>query len=226
MYGFSSLCSYLYLDSLTSGVESDETDESVDDTLSSVSFLDSPIIPPSGSASNNFSDDEIDAIPQSTPNVRGTKLVRRGIRTRGGSRSRSASSSGKTQSIPQPGKGWVDNSRTNERRFPFTGNSGVNNVPSDPSDILAVFKTFFPDSMVDKFVKFTNKYANILQNDPIIKARVTEKQKSYFKNWVDVTRDELWVYIAVTLLMGIIQKQTLIFTGQTMHFLKHKSSKD
>ena len=33
-----------------------------------------------------------------------------------------------------------------------------------------------------------------------------KKQKSYFKNWVDVTRDEFWVYIAVTLLMGIIQK--------------------
>ena len=104
MYGFSSLCSYLYLDSLTSGVESDETDESVDDTLSSVSFLDSPIILPSGSASNNFSDDEIDAIPKSILNVRVTKLVRRLIRTRGSSRSGSASSSGKTQSIPQPGK--------------------------------------------------------------------------------------------------------------------------
>ena len=82
----------------------------------------------------------------------------------------------------------------------------MNNVPSDPSDILAVFKTFFPDSMVDKFVEFTNKYANILQNDPIIKAQVAEKQKSYFKNWVDVTHDKFWVYIAVILLMGIIQK--------------------
>ena len=62
--GFSSLCSYLSLDSLTSEVVSDETDKSVDDTLSSVSLLDSPIIPPSGSASSSsFSDDEIDAIP-------------------------------------------------------------------------------------------------------------------------------------------------------------------
>ena len=103
LHGFSSLHSYFYLISLTSEVDSDETDESVDDTLSSVSFLDSPIILPSGSASNNFSDDEIDAIPRSTLNVRGTKLVRRGICTRGGSRSGSASSSGKTQSIPQPG---------------------------------------------------------------------------------------------------------------------------
>ena len=101
--GFSSLYSYFYLDSLTSELDSDETDESVDDTLNSVSFHDSPIILPSGSASNNFSDDEIDAIPRSTLNVRGTKLVRRGICTRGGSRSGSASSSGKTQSIPQPG---------------------------------------------------------------------------------------------------------------------------
>ena len=53
----------------------------------------------------------------------------------------------------------------------------MNNVPSDPSDILAVFKTFIPDSMVDKFVEFTNKYANILQNDPLIKAWVAEKNK-------------------------------------------------
>lgn len=87
MHGFSSLYSYFYLISLTSENDSDETDESVDDTLSSVSFLDSPIILPSGSASNNFSDDEIDTISRSTPNVRGTKLVRRGICTRGRSRS-------------------------------------------------------------------------------------------------------------------------------------------
>ena len=102
MHGFSSLYSYFYLISLTSENDSDETDESVDDTLSSVSFLDSPIILPSGSASNNFSDDDIDAIPRSTPNVRQTKLVRRGICTRGICRSDSESSSGKTQSNPQP----------------------------------------------------------------------------------------------------------------------------
>ena len=103
MHGFSSLYSHFYLISLTSEVDSDGTDESVDDTLSSVSFLDSPIILPSGSASNNFSDDDIDAIPRSTPNVRQTKLVRRGICTRGIYRSDSESSSGKTQSNPQPG---------------------------------------------------------------------------------------------------------------------------
>ena len=38
---FSGLCRYLYLDLLTSDVESDETDESIDDTLGSVSFHDS-----------------------------------------------------------------------------------------------------------------------------------------------------------------------------------------
>ena len=90
----------------------DETDERVDDTLSSLSFYDSPKNPLSGSASNpnNFSDyDEIDAIPRSTPNVCRTKLVRRGARTRDVSRSGSASSSGKTQSICHPWKDRVDN---------------------------------------------------------------------------------------------------------------------
>ena len=146
-----------------------------------MSFLDSPIIPPSGSTSNNFNDDKIRAIPPSTLHVHWTKLVRRGICTRDGSRSGSASSSGKTQSIPQPGKDWVDNGQTNETRFPFTGIPGVNNVPSDPSDILTVFKTFFPDNMVVKFIEFTNKYGNILQNDAIIKARIREKQKVILK---------------------------------------------
>ena len=82
----------------------------------------------------------------------------------------------------------------------------MNNVPSDTSDTLPMFKTFFRDIMIDEFVEFTKKYANILQNDPIIKARVAEKRKGYVKNWVDVTHDEFWVYIAVTLLMGITQK--------------------
>ena len=69
-----------------------------------------------------------------------------------------------------------------------------------------MFKTFCRDIMIDKFVEFTKKYANILQNDPIIKARVAGKRKGYVKNWVDVTRDKFWVYIAVTLSMGITQK--------------------
>ena len=43
---------------------------------------------------------------------------------------------------------------------------------------------------------------------------------------MDVTRDEFWVYIAVTLLMGVIQKLNFDLYGQTMHFLKQKSSKD
>ena len=49
-----------------------------------------------------------------------------------------------------------------------------------------------------------------------------KNKKSYFKYWVDVTRDEFWVYIAVTLLMGVIQKLNFDLYGQTMHFLKQK----
>ena len=96
--------------------------------------------------------------------------------------SSSTISSCDTQGISQPGKDWVSNGRNNKWKLPFTRKPGVHNVASDPSDILAVFKTFFLDSMVDKFVEFTNKYANILLNCPIIKTRVAEKQKSYFEN--------------------------------------------
>ena len=115
-------------------------------------------VPPRGSVSNNFSDDKIDAIPQSTLNVHETKLVRRGICTRGSSRSGSASSSGKTQSITRPGKDWICYGRTNKRRFPFTSNSGIKNVPSDPRDILAVFKTF---SQIVQLINLKNLQINI-----------------------------------------------------------------
>lgn len=76
--------------------------------------------------------------------------------------------------------------------------------------------------MIDKFVEFTKKYANILQNDPIIKARVAEKRKGYVKNWVDVTHDEFWVYIAVTLLMGITQKPNFDLYWSDDTFFKTK----
>ena len=65
-----------------------------------------------------------------------------------------------------------------------------------------------------------------MQNDPINKAQVAEKQKSYFKNWVDVTRDKFWVYIAGILLMGIIQKPNFDLYWSNNAFLKQKSSKD
>ena len=38
---------------------------------------------------------------------------------------------------------WRNDGRNEESEFQFTADSGVKNVPVDPSNILAVFKTFF-----------------------------------------------------------------------------------
>ena len=47
--------------------------------------------------------------------------------------------------------------------------------------------------MRDGFVIFTHKFVNIVMNNRTVQARVAEDQKYIFKNWVDKTRDKIWV---------------------------------
>ena len=51
-------------------------------------------------------------------------------------------------------------------------------------------------------------------NSLVVKDRISNRQRSAFQLWKPVTVDEMWVYVAVIMMMGIIT--TSIFT-RLMH---------
>lgn len=96
-----------------------------------------------------------------------------------------------------------------KRRFRFTGSPGINVQPYDSKSALSSLKLFLTDEMMDKFVDFTNNFAEILINSPKIQENIQSRKKSMFNKWEPTNRDGLWIYMTVLLMMGIVQKPEL-----------------
>ena len=101
---------------------------------------------------------------------------------------------------------WKKVGRKDRRSFPFSGLPGLTINPYDITSPLSVLHLFLSNEEVENFVKFTNEYAEMLINNPDIQERVAENDRTIFKTWKDTNVDELWMYIGVVLLMGIIKK--------------------
>ena len=85
--------------------------------------------------------------------------------------------------------------------------------PYDPSSPLAFLKAFITDELVENIVHFTNKYVDIVINDPAIQSRVAGK-RSVFHLWKKTNKDQIWLYFGVCLIMGVNKSQNTICTGQ------------
>ena len=106
---------------------------------------------------------------------------------------------------------WKNNGRKDRREFLFTGTPGINLNYKDTSDIVEVFKSFLTDEIVGSFVKFTNDYAEALKTIPEIQEYVNEKSRSLLAQWTPVDIDEMWMYFAISFIMGIVQKPNMDF---------------
>ena len=100
---------------------------------------------------------------------------------------------------------WNDNGR-GSREFNFFGSPGVKNISENPNCPLSILKTFLTDELIDDIVIFTNTYAEIMKQAPHIIEKLNNTQRSMFKLWMDVDSDDVWVYICIIILMGIIKK--------------------
>jgi len=69
-----------------------------------------------------------------------------------------------------------------------------------------VFKIFIDDKLVERIVRETNNYAA-----QKIQARSFIPLRSRMRNWKPVTKDKMYVVLALFMLMGIIQKQFYAF---------------
>ncbi|XP_012565096.1 piggyBac transposable element-derived protein 4-like [Hydra vulgaris] len=100
---------------------------------------------------------------------------------------------------------WDDIPRQ-QREFPFAAINKVNKVPEKHDCPLAVLKTFLTDDIINNIVQYTNRYVQLAKLTPEIIQKMETKKRSCFNLWVDLTFDELWIYIAIISLMGIVNK--------------------
>jgi len=103
---------------------------------------------------------------------------------------------------------WNDKAR-DYREFPFCGQSGVDETPDDVTCPLEVLKLFLTDELIHNIVTHTNKYAQIMKETPEIIEHLNKTKRSVFKLWTPVTFDEMWVFIAILDIMGIVQKPNI-----------------
>ena len=137
--------------------------------------------------------------------------VPRKIKSNTTDNTQSSSTAGATEKSTSASKkkdddGWKNERRTEPRNFEFTGSPGIKIFPYDRESPLSVLHLFLPDTEIEKFVLHTNKNANTLIQNPALHVNLNEKSRSIFKSWKDTNKNEIWVYIAVCLLMGVIKK--------------------
>ena len=90
------------------------------------------------------------------------------------------------------------------QREQFIDNFVPQNEAKNESNCAKVFKMFFDDHLVELIVRETNTYAA-----QKIQARSFIPLCSRMWDWKPVTKDEMYVVLALFMLMVIIQKPTL-----------------
>ena len=95
----------------------------------------------------------------------------------------------------------VDDSYVSEK-IQFSGSKGpVHHV----SSVTEAFKLFFDQAIMEKITEETNHYAKNFINSK--KGQI--KRRSRIHTWEEVDVDELYVFFALQMLMGIVQKPSL-----------------
>ena len=82
-----------------------------------------------------------------------------------------------------------------------------------------VLKTFLTDEIIENIVKHTNAYAYLAKQTPAIQEQMKQNKRSLFNLWKGVTKYDIWCYIAIQILMGVIKNLTIILIGQMIIYL-------
>ena len=89
------------------------------------------------------------------------------------------------------------------QREQFVDKYGPQNEAQNGTHCAKVFKIFFEDELVELILRETNTYAA-----QKIQARSFIPLRSRMRDWKPVTKDKVYVVLALFMLMGIIQKPT------------------
>jgi len=99
---------------------------------------------------------------------------------------------------------WEDMTNYVGQREQFVDKYGPQNEAQNETHCAKVFKMFFDDELVELKVRETNTYAA-----QKIQARSFIPSRSRIRDWKPVTKDKMYVVLALSMLMRIIQKPTL-----------------
>lgn len=83
-------------------------------------------------------------------------------------------------------------------RFPFTGSPGLK-VDVEQDNPLAYLKLFLTEDVIVKIVTETNRYHEQQSTTPL--ARFSRSRK-----WVPVTREDIWQFLGLIILQGVVGK--------------------
>jgi uncharacterized membrane protein len=91
------------------------------------------------------------------------------------------------------------------RREQFIGKFGPQNEAKNVSEGVDAFNMFFTQELIEIIVRETNIYA-----EQCMQSRgITLPLRSRTRYWKPVTEDEIYVVLALFMLMGTVQKPTL-----------------
>jgi len=99
---------------------------------------------------------------------------------------------------------WEDMTNYVGQREQFVHKYGPQNEAQNETNCAKVFKMFVDEELVELIVRETNIYAA-----QKIQARRFIPLRSRMRDWKTVTKDEMYVVLALFMLMGIILKLTL-----------------
>ena len=71
---------------------------------------------------------------------------------------------------------------------------------------IVCFETLLTDEVIPNIVLYTNTYAAILKLSPSYSEKVGECNRTVLDLWNDVNADDIWIYTAIIILMGIVSK--------------------
>lgn len=85
--------------------------------------------------------------------------------------------------------------------------------------VIEVLKIFLTNEMIHNVVAHKNYDAYLAKNIPRIHEYMSTSRRSLFSLWIDVTRDKVWCYMDMMLLMGLKQKPNYHLLDESPLFL-------
>jgi len=98
---------------------------------------------------------------------------------------------------------WQEIAISDPQIAPFTAHSGVSiGIPCTATPI-EILKEFLTDELIEMIVTRTNRYAELYIR------RETVSSKSRVVGWKPITEEDMWNFLALTLLMGVSKKPSI-----------------
>lgn len=98
---------------------------------------------------------------------------------------------------------WQERSTYDPQVEPFSAHSGVSISIPDTATPIEILKEFLTDELIAMIVTETNRYAEKYINSE------TVSSKSRVVGWKPITEEDMWNFLALTLLMGVSRKPSI-----------------